>query len=230
MSLLREFEMKSLKPWGAHVAEITTRFVKLNYVSEEDRKFLLRARQRNEAFMANVKSILDESVAKNTGIDAAVSRQAEALWAESETLNASIAQVLRHCNTPGASDAIRHGGRSSTPTRGRSATSGAPSSRATTPRRAPSPAPKTFEEIRTPKRQPSPARSGAAVTSRPRLLAGIGREEHRGMLEGIEELSRRDTLSRADLEWALSVFLRLYGDGEGQTQFQQWCAKLTKAR
>jgi hypothetical protein len=267
-TLLTEFDQRSLRPWTARVADIATRFTKLNFVAEEELRFLRHVRRRNEAFLHSVRSILREAVAEGVGVDGHLAKQARDLAAECADLNDRIVSMLRHANKPSATDIVT--GRSaasrmacsrsnsadvrSTTTRGHSPTAsvaaagadhdgaatesvtsaaggrraftsirsdGTPASRTGSPSRsrvaAVLPVPSLAEMQR-----PAPRR----VASPPPAKSVVSREDRRRMLEGIVALEKRSSLTPSDLEWAESIFARLYGPAAAPQKFQEWCHEL----
>ena len=220
LALLREYDHRILKPWGARVHDIHNRFVKLNFVSAEEESFLQRAHSRNVSFMSNIEAILRDAVAENVGLDASVTRQAYGLWTDGNSMNERIDSLLRTANKPSAVTVAAVTGIESSLPRGRAPT---PTQRTVSPsaRRAPSPKPRSLDQVRPLPKKVPPKEVPASA------LEELERGERRRMLEGIDSLSKRAALTASDLLWAQSIFDRLYGV-EGAAKFQEWCMELTK--
>jgi hypothetical protein len=71
-----------------------------------------------------------------------------------------------------------------------------------------------------------PRPTARRVPNTPPATSVVKREDRRRMLEGIVALEKRSSLSPSDLEWAQSVFDRLYGAEIGPTRFHVWCNEL----
>ena len=67
---------------------------------------------------------------------------------------------------------------------------------------------------------PLPLREKRAEQAR---RESIPDEDRRSMLEGLQALSRVAEMEQADLQWAQSVFRRLYGEGDDSNRrFNRW--------
>lgn len=226
LALVREFDLRILRPWGARVHDIHNRFTKLNFVSEEEQRFLRQARGRNQSFMHNIEAILKDAVADNVGLDAAVTRQAYALWADGNSMVDRIDGILGYCNKPSSVSVAAVTGVAPVVPRGRTSS---PTPRAMSPaeraRRAPSPKPTSLDQVRPlPKKAPLHKEQASSVE---KPLDELERGERRRMLEGLDSLSKRAALTASDLLWAQSIFERLYG-ADGASKFQEWCMELTR--
>lgn len=217
--LLQEFDQKGLRPWGARVEDINMRFVRLNYVSDEEVSFLKQAQRRNVAFMSSVENLLRDAVAAGAGVDGALARRAQELWDAARGLNERIVVIVSHANKSTATPVITGRGR---PTSRSSSTQRSPSAgRRASPARPVPAAPTAMSEVqRPPPRRSSPTRVTANEVSN---------NDRRQMLEGLVSLERRVQLTPQDFDWARSIFVRLYGT-EGAVRFEQWCGSIGRQR